>query len=169
MKKLLALFVVVLGFSAVSLAQSTKTATATASATIIKGLTITKTAEMSFGNLTVGSTAGTVVLTPAGTRTSPDLTLFGGTTTAASFNVVGDFNASFTITLPTTDHVIKLTTGPETMIVNAFNSNPAAGISALSPTGTSTITVGATLNVLANQAPGLYQSTTPFDVTVNYN
>jgi hypothetical protein len=62
------------------------------------------------------------------------------------------------------DHTIN--SGANTMIVNVFQSNPTpTGTLTL---GTSTLTVGATLNVNAAQVGGIYASATPFDVTVNY-
>ncbi|HNW54406.1 MAG TPA: DUF4402 domain-containing protein, partial [Bacteroidales bacterium] len=62
---------------------------------------------------------------------------------------------------------ITLTSGSNTMTVGTFTSNPT-------PTGTLTagtqdVFVGATLNVAAGQAAGVYTNATGLVVTVNYN
>jgi hypothetical protein len=53
------------------------------------------------------------------------------------------------------------------MIVNTFQSSPS-GTGTLTG-GSEVLTVGATLNVTGGQVAGTYTSSTPFDVTVNYN
>lgn len=147
------------------------TATATATATIVTPISISKTVDMNFGNVAVSaSTAGTVVLTPAGARSATGgvtLPTTAGTVTAASFTVSGQGDYTYSITVPSTD--LTITSGSNTMTVNTFTSNPAATAGALSSGGTQTLTVGATLNVGAGQAAGTYVSATPFSVTVNYN
>ena len=160
----------VIAFSASSsFAQAT--ATASASATIVTPITITKTVDMNFGNVAVSaSLAGTAVMTPGGVRstggaggvTLPSTT---GTVTAASFNVAGQASYTYAITLPTTANI---TSGSNTMVVNAFTSSPSA-TGTLSAGGTQTLTVGATLNVGAGQAAGAYTNATAVPVTVNYN
>ena len=125
---------------------------------------------MNFGNVAVQSTTGgTVVLVPAGTRTATGgatLPNTAGTVTAASFTVNGQATYTYAITLPSAD--VSLSDGAShTMIVNAFTSNPSA--TGVLTGGTQVLTVGATLNVGAAQAPGVYVSATPFNVTVNYN
>ena len=167
MKKLLALFVVVLGFSAVSFAQST--ATATASATIIGPISLTKVTDMNFGNIAVGTLGGTVVLAPAGGRTATTVTLPAviGTVSAATFTVSGVGSSTYAITLPTGDYTITRLTGSETMTVNTFTSTPSA--TGTLAGGTQTLAVGATLNVTGSQVAGTYTNAVGFPVTVNYN
>lgn len=147
-----------------------ETASASASATIVAPITITYVDDLEFGNLAVqNATGGTVVMAPAGTRTrTAGVTLPGttGTFNAAEFTVGGTTGYTYTITLPSTDYTITRVSGSETMIVNAFTSSPT-GTGTLG--GSETLTVGATLNVSANQAPGTYTNATKFDVTVNYN
>ncbi|MCX6259282.1 MAG: DUF4402 domain-containing protein, partial [Bacteroidia bacterium] len=70
LKKLISFAVILTAFSAVTFAQPGAFATATATATIVAPIAITKTVDMNFGNVAVGITAGTVVLTPAGTRSA---------------------------------------------------------------------------------------------------
>jgi hypothetical protein len=169
--KAIKFFAVAILFSGVSVISSAQvTATATASSTIVTPIGITKTVDMNFGNVAINSTtAGTVVLAPAGTRTftgGVTLPATAGTVAAAEFNVTGANNYTFSITLPSTSHEIK--SGSNTMSVTGFTSTPTP-TGTLSATGSATVKVGATLNVSAGQAAGTYTSVTPFEVTVNYN
>lgn len=171
--KAIKFFAIAILFSGVSVISSAQvTATATASSTIVTPIGITKTVDMNFGNVAINSTTpGTVVLAPAGTRTSTGgvtLPATAGTVAAAEFNVTGANNYTFSITLPlpSTSHEIK--SGSNTMSVTDFTSTPTP-TGTLSATGSATVKVGATLNVSPGQAAGTYTSVTPFEVTVNYN
>jgi hypothetical protein len=167
MKKVIFPLIALVGLTIGARAQSTATATATA--TVITPISISKNADMSFGNIAVQSgTGGTVVLAPAGTRTSTSgvtLPTAAGTVTAAAFTVTGSGSSTYAITLPTT---VTLTHsgGVQTMAAGSFTSNPS-GTGTLS-SGTQDIAVGATLTVGAGQLAGTYTSGN-FNVTVNYN
>ncbi len=167
--KVFATAAVVIAFTSSSFAQAT--ATAAASATIITPITIVKNVDMNFGNIAVSaSLAGTVVLAPAGTRTTgggggvtlPSTT---GTVAAADFTVSGQASYTYAITLPTNE---TLTSGGNTMTVNSFTSYPSS-TGLLNGGGTQDLTVGATLNVTAAQASGTYTNASGVPVTVNYN
>jgi hypothetical protein len=165
--KIFCISVILLGFSAASFAQVTESALA--SATIVAPIAISKTVDMNFGNVASSAGAGTVVLTPAGTRSvTPGVTLPAtiGTVTAASFTVTGTANYTYSITLPST--ATTITSGTDNMTVDTFTSSPTP-TGTLNGVGTQTLTVGATLNVGVSQPAGIYVSGTPFDVTVNYN
>jgi hypothetical protein len=144
-------------------------ATATTSATIITPISISKNADMSFGNLAVqASTGGTVILAPAGTRTSTSgvtLPSTTGTVGAADFTVTGSGSFTYSITLPST---VTLTHsgGVQTMSAGSFTSNPSS--TGILSSGTQNISVGATLSIGAGQLAGVYTSGN-FNVTVNYN
>ena len=162
--------VALISFSNSSFAQAT--ATASASANIITPISIVKTVDMNFGNVAVSATtAGTAVLAPAGTRTTGGaggvtLPATTGTVSAASFTVSGQGGYTYAITLPTS---CVITDGAShNMTVNSFTSSPSA-TGTLSAGGTETLNVGATLNVTAGQASGLYTNATGVPVTVNYN
>ena len=164
MTKFFAISIMLLGLTAGAFAQVTATANATA--TIMTPITITKTVDLNFGNLAVNATAGTLVLATNNGRTvTGGVTLMpGGTIAAASFTVTGVPGAIYSISLPAS---IIITDGTNNMTVDGFISSPT-------PTGTltggtSTLLVGATLNVLASQPAGIYTNTTDLDVTVNYN
>jgi hypothetical protein len=165
--KIVTIVIIVLSaFAGSSFAQVS--ATANASVTIVTPITISKTVDMNFGNVAVGATSGTVILTPAGTRSLTGgitLPVVAGTVTAASFTVTGSTTYAFSISLPVSP--ITISSGANNMTVGTFTSTPTANGTLSS--GTATVTVGATLNVAANQAAGNYTSATPFSVTVNYN
>jgi len=164
--KIFSLAIAIIGFSATSFAQVS--ATATASGTIVTPIAISKTVDMNFGNVAVSSSAGTVVLATAGTRSATGgvtLPATTGTIAAAEFTITGQGGYTYSISLPSTPTTV--TSGGNNMTVNAFTSNPG-GTGTLT-NGTQTLKVGATLNVGASQAAGTYTSTTPFTVTVNYN
>ncbi len=169
MKKIITSAFVLLGFALTSNAQATATATATA--TIVTPISISKNADMSFGNIAVqAATGGTVILAPAGTRTTGGaggvtLPAATGTVTAADFTVNGNGSYTYAITLPTTVTLTRAS-GSETMTASSFTSTPS-GTGTLS-SGTQDLTVGATLTVIAAQVPGVYTSGN-FNVTVNYN
>lgn len=170
MKKLIILFIAVAGFGVSSFGQVS--ATATSSATIVTPIGITKTVDMNFGNVAVSNVLGTVVLTPAGTRTkSGGVTLpaTAGTVSAASFAVVGEGNYTYAITLPSSAVTLKRTGSVDTMTATLFSSTPS-GTGALTG-GAEALLVGATLNVAGSQLAGTYttEAGSPFTVTVNYN
>jgi hypothetical protein len=127
---------------------------------------------MNFGNIAVqAGTGGTVILAPAGTRTTGGaggvtLPATTGTVTAAAFTVNGNGSYTYAITLPGSAVTLTRASGSETMDATAFTSTPS-GTGTLS-SGTQNITVGATLTVAAAQVPGVYTYGN-FNVTVNYN
>jgi len=146
------------------------TANATATATIVTPISITKTVDMNFGNISVDpATGGTTILTPAGSRSSTGgvtLPVTTGTVAAASFDVAGEPAYTYAITLPA--GALTISSGANSMLVSAFTSTPSS-TGTLDVSGAQTVTVGATLNVAAGQGSGVYTSVAPFDVTVNYN
>jgi hypothetical protein len=137
-------------------------ATANASATVIAAIAVSKTADMNFGSVVPTASAGTVALSTAGAVTSTLTTT--GAHSAAAFNVTGGANEAYSIALPSS---ASLSDGAShTMTVNTFTSSAGAS-STLNGSGTSSFTVGATLQVGANQVAGAYTGT--FQVTVAYN
>lgn len=167
--KLFALAVIILGFSATSFGQVQ--GIAPTNATIITPISIVKVTNLEFGNVAVQTaTAGTVILSPGGTRATGgaggvSLPATTGTVSAASFTVSGLAGYTYSISLPTTFNVAS---GANTMVVNTFTSTPTP-TGTLSVSGSETLSVGATLNVTAGQAAGTYTSAAGLTVTVNYN
>jgi len=159
------LLVVAINFS-VNAQTASATASAEASARIIAPLEIFKMADLKFGNIAAGPSAGTVVIATDDARTkSGGVTLVeaGNVSNAASFDIVGYPEATFTIDIPGS---IMIYSGSDEMVVDEFESS-LGSLSTLDALGESNLKVGATLNVEPNQAPGLY--TGSFDVTVAYN
>lgn len=161
MKQLLVLLSVL--FSSSLLAQAT--ATATTSVTIVKPISITKTQDLDFGEISVNDTGGALSLSPQGSRR-----LSGGVNVpketsreprAASFLVQGEAT-SFNIALPET---ILLSDGQYFIKVDEFNHDSAGRLE----DGSQVVNVGATLHVEGRQQPGYYTNSTDLSVTVNYN
>ena len=169
MKRLISFAVIFAAFATATFAQGV-TASATATATIITPITIASTTQMNFGNIAVNATPGTVQLSVTSTRTpggGVTLPTPAGTVTAAVFHVTGITGSTYSITLPGNAPAYTITSGANNMTITDFISNPAANGSLA--TGAEDISVGATLNVGASQAAGVYTNATGFDVTVNYN
>lgn len=147
-------------------AQTSATASFTASVTIIQPIGITTTSNMNFANLDAKS-GGEVILSPDNTRiTTGSVELANdAAVSAASFEVTGEDGFAFSISLPGNDFV--LSNGSENMIIKDFTSSLAEGGSLAG--GSKIVRVGATLKVNQNQTPGEYNSDTSMNVTVNYN
>jgi hypothetical protein len=139
-------------------------ATANASATIVQAITISSTEDLSFGTIAPSAAGGNVVVDSADTRTTCAGGNFcSGTVTSAAFEVSGEANYNYSITLPATN--ATLSSSGNTMTVSSFTSS-ASATPALGATGTDTFKVGATLAVGGGQAAGTYTGT--FDVSVDY-
>ncbi len=161
-------------------AQSSATATGTATANVIRPITLAASRDLAFGNVVPGAALGTLVI--AGTSAGAQSVTGGvtqpgsqkGTVSSAQFDVAGEGAYTYTITIPTA--AVTIGDGgstPDTMTVDTWTSSIAvtAGAGLLNGTagtaGSQTFFVGGTLNVGANQAPGAYTGT--FSVTVAYN
>jgi len=134
-----------------------------ASATVVSGIAISQNTALSFGNFAAG-TGGTVVIGTDGARSQTGAVSLS-TVDAGSqgiFDVTGEGNATFAITLPAN---ATLTSGANTMTVDTFTSDPS-GTGTLS-SGSASINVGATLTVADSQAAGSYSGT--YTVSVDYN
>lgn len=168
--KLIMLFVLTCIYQT-GFAQSTQpvSATATVSAVIVAPLAITHSTDLSFGNISVGSSVGTVTMTPAGVRSvtgscqlSPTNT---GSPTPAAFAVTGQGSYTYSITLPSSATTI---TGAGTaMTVDTYVSTPS-GTGTLTA-GAQTVSVGGTLHVGVSQTPGTYTLASGLSVAVIYN
>lgn len=148
-------------FSVVGVYQRAQAASTTgnATATVISAIAINNVSDLAFGEATRGDVAKIVA---AGSSENSE---------NGSFNVTGEANKAFTITLPST--AIQITTGTNTTIdhriaVDTFTSNPAAGANgSLNGLGAQSLFVGATRAAIsANQVFGAYTGT--YSVTVVY-
>lgn len=129
------------------------TANGTARQVVIAAIAIANVSDLVFPQASPGAAAATVA---PGTAENAN---------NGSFNVSGQANTAYTITLPTT---INMTNGANTIAVNTFVSFPAAGANGLlGAGGTQLLLVGATRAALAaGQALGTYTGT--YTVNVVY-
>jgi hypothetical protein len=131
--------------------------------------TLTNSRGLDFGRF-VAAAGGTVVISPAGARSATGgvILLTSPSAASASFAVGktggGKPLKTVTFSLPADTDVV-LTSGSNRMTVTTFVSSPAAGVSN-SASSTTTVSVGATLHVAANQAPGSYSGS--FTLIANF-
>ena len=132
-------------------------------------IAVSNTQALAFGKFVAGS-GGSVTVNASGARsaTGSVFLVSSGGGAVAQFNVTGDPNATYAVTLPADDVVTITITGggSSSMAVNSFISSPAS-TGTLSAAGAQALKVGATLTVGAGQAVGNYSGT--FDVIVVYN
>ena len=155
-----------------AMAQSTATASGPANAKVIAPITIAATTSLEFGNIVSG--VGTVIISPAGSRTDSTTSLTPGTqkgtVNAAVFTIGGEATNTYSITLPSS--AIALTNGSSSMNLTNFTvasggTGSVSGAVGTLASGVGTLNVGATLTSAASQATGTYTGT--YAVTVAYN
>lgn len=123
---------------------------------------------LDFGRFVAG-TGGSVVISPTGARSRGGAVVLVNSPTVgqAIFNVSRSTNGgagkATIISLPA-NGTIRLSSGANSMAVNSFVSAPVTLLSI--PNGGTTLSVGATLIVGPNQAPGNYSGS--FPLTVNF-
>ncbi len=147
------------------------TATATASGTVIVAAV-----NLAFGSFAPGAGAGSVTVSTSGVRGGTGVVLTtGAPPSAARFNITGHPNATYAISYGGSSVLTNTTGGGnETMALTRFSDFSAANATSgemttgtLSPAGTQSLYVGATLSVAANQVAGVYTGTV--SATVEYN
>lgn len=136
------------------------TASGTATAKILRQITLTNTSDLQFATIISGATASTVAVSTAGGVTCGAGLTCTGTTTAANFDVAG------------TDGAVVVVGGDANVTLNgSLGGTMTSSLTYSSPTITLGATggsfqVGGTLSVGANQTAGDYTGT--FNVTANY-
>ena len=146
-------------YSATSIAG---TITTTATAEVLQPLGISQTTQLDFGDIAADPTnATTVVLTELGAISSPDGASISGTATAGAFNVTGADGANYSVTLPANGDV-TLSGGGSSMNVINFTSGSTGTLTG----GSDSLTIGATLELIANQPAGTY--TGDYTIIVEY-
>jgi hypothetical protein len=125
-------------------------------------INLSNTRALDFGRFVAG-TGGTIVIGPTGTRTRTGgvILLTSPSAGVAQFTASrgnGGAGKAVAITLPANGST-RLSSGTNSMAVNTFVSSPAI-LTSLGITGT-TLSIGATLTVAANQAPGSYSGSFP--------
>ena len=135
-------------------------------AQLLKSLTLTKLADMDFGDLAVAG-AGTAVINPVTDTmaTTGGVLLLGGTPHAAQFRGVASGNSVVNIRIPTRSVNLTRVGGTETILLDNFTLDGQSK-RAMAQAGVFTFKVGGTLRPAAGQADGVYTGT--FDVTIQY-
>lgn len=153
-------------WSAAVPAAAAATQTTAGQVSILSPLSVLKTADLNFGDLIVSGT-GTAVMDPvAGSLTTTGgVTKAGTAAHAAQFTGTGSKNSIVHIRVPTTPITVTRVGGTETMTVSSWTLDQSANLK-VPPNDIFAFAVGATLNVGAGQASGIYTGT--FQVTVQY-
>ncbi len=138
----------------------------TVKADIVSTINLTAKSSMVFGDIAASSIPGTVTIDTGGARTTT-----GGATVNAStlgspakYEVSGDPNAYFIITLPTS--VVITSAAGDKMIVENFNSVPESN-GQVDASGKQDLFIGATMKVDSFQPFGSYRGIVP--TTIEYN
>jgi len=133
------------------IAYSQATSSATITATVVKSVTISKSVESDFGNITAVIVTGSVAVSPVGVYSkagSLRLPVSTGTITVASY-ASGSFGYNYTFDLPNQPFTLKV--GTKKMKVDSYDTNNPSNF--------------AEPGLIA----GVYVAFTPYNVTVNYN
>ena len=151
-------------------AQATASTSASGSVTLIRPLTITKTADLEFGRIVKPSAGtGTVSMTSAAdgvTAGSGSVALTGITTSRAKFTIDGEGGQLVNVTVPGS---FTITNGTDNISVTTASSLGASVTlsSSLGSAGTSPLNVGGSFSVPTAISTGLYTGT--LNVSVAYN
>lgn len=137
-----------------------------AQAALMRPLTLTKLADMDFGNLGV-TTAGIAVINPVTNTMSVTggVIRLGGTPQAARFAGATSSSAVVNIKIPNRPVLLTRVGGTETIALDSFTLDGQSK-RAMAQAGVFEFAVGATLRPAANQLEGVYTGT--FDVTIQY-
>lgn len=141
-------------------------APARARATLIEPLSLINTAPLSFGDISSGATAGTVVVSPTGLRTvTGGVTALGGTVNAAGFAGAASGRNVVIIRSPEVPVTLTRIGGGATMQISAFTIE-GGRLRLFTSRQAFDFRIGGTLQVSAAQAEGVYEGT--FEVTIDY-
>lgn len=158
-------------------AKERATVSANARAVILENLSFVKVDDLDFGKLIAGTSAGTVVVSPASVRTATGGVRLAASTSvkAAKFAGKGSVNQLLTIMVTSNSVTLTRSGGGDTMTMDTFviGSNPTVQLSTTpqlffigTASGMFQVPIGATLRVKAAQTPGIYAGA--FTVTVQY-
>lgn len=144
-----------------------------ATAVTIGPMSVVKVADLNYGNLVAGTSAGTMTVDTrnGNVSTTGGVVRAGGGTSRANFIIYGPENQIVRIRIPSTILINRDGGGANMRIdrMSVGNANRSLGtnvIGRLSTTGVFNLTVGGRLRVNANQQEGGYSGT--FDMTVDY-
>jgi len=142
------------------------TTSATVDANIVSTINLVAQNGIVFGDIAASSIPGTVTIDVDGSRTTTGGATVNSNTsgTPARFEVTGDPNALYSITLPVS--VVITSAAGDSMIVDTFVSSPSVS-GQLDSGGRQNLNVGATMRVGSFQPFGAY--TGVMATTVEYN
>lgn len=167
----LSLAALALAASAAAGSAAAANATATSTSTVVTPITITKAVDLSFGAFAASGTAGSVTLSPNGTRAvAGGVTAAGGSPAAARFDVAGMSGLNYSISVTGS---ATLSDGTNNMAFTPISDTSASAITTGDATsgtltgGAQSIYVGGVLTVGASQPAGTYTGT--LSATVEYN
>ena len=151
--------------------ESSATATGHIIAEIISAFTASEKSQLNFGRFSPGPEGGEIILSPESAVSVLGSVYRGqGSFNAASFDVTGDVDAAYSITLPSGPVILTHVSDARTMRVENWVSVPApgAGTGRLQD-GLQTVNVGATLIVgtLKDNPVGIYTGT--YSITFDFN
>ena len=140
-------------------------------AEVITVFSAVETSQMNFGRFSPGPLGGKIILDPRGAISLVGSVVHGGGLhNAASFQITGDNNYSFSISLPDSPAILTNTANAKTMTLSDWVSVPStgAGVGTLQ-NGSRTVYVGATLEVglITDNPVGIYTGT--YTVTFDFN
>ena len=152
-------------------AKAQVTMSATATAEVIEALSTKETSQLNFGRFSPKAQGGKIILTPEGTiSVQGNVVLEGGTQNAASFSITGQYDATFSISLPLGPETLINFKNDKTIQVSDWKSSPAQGIGAgILTSGELTVRIGASLTVgdMNANPVGIYSGS--YAVTFGYN
>jgi spore coat protein U-like protein len=156
------------GLTSVAHAQSSATATAAGTATIIQAISVSKSTDLAFGTI-VKPTSGTstISVSSAGVRsiTGNAVAANANGVSRALFAVTGEGASVFSISVPSS---FSMTAGSNSLVVTTASSAASATLSgSAGAQGSATFGVGGSFPLETNTASGAYSGN--FVVTVTYN
>ena len=141
---------------------STSNAVGTASITIAKQITVVQKKDLNFGVVRIGSEADEISIGFDGNVTSSNGSKsVGGAPSTAEFEVVGEADSSYTVTIVETD-----LTGDGGVIPLKNLRHNAGDTPAFGPDGQATFNIAGTVKTSAGLQPGIYSGS--YSVSVNY-
>lgn len=140
----------------------------TASATLVRSLQIVSTSGLSFGTLSPGASAGSVVMNPSGARSATGGVTLVSTNTGSSSAVALQGTPAMTYSVSLPENVTLTSSGGATMTLSNLTTSLASGnAGAIGTNGSGSFNIGGSLAVAAAQAVADYSGV--FQVTLSWN
>lgn len=140
-------------------------------AEVISVFSASETSQLNFGRFSPGPMGGTITLTPQSTVSVTGSVFKGiGLQNAASFNISGDYDAAFSVSLPKSPVILTHISNARTMKIQDWVSEPQQGSgTGMLQGGSQIVFVGATLKVgtIEENPVGIY--TGSYIITFDFN